>query len=274
MDAISKYNIIPQTTTGCPPHFLWHKKQLRNMPLFVFGEVGTTHVHETHLKKLQPRSAAVRYLYGSPDGYITVETISLSGNTRTKVRRIRAEDFKPYDGALDPCYTALRTTARHHDPVTTQITRDTPAPANLHQARRYPDAYIPGGWQESHDAELDQLDRLEAIRYMPTDQLPTNSKPISLVMTYKYKRDLFGETLKRKSRSSVNGKHMKPNVHFDPLDTTTYMADRSTVRMGLSSIPAHNRKVAKFDIVCAYVSEKWKSKVPVVIKQIQRFDGT
>lgn len=83
----------------------------------------------------------------------------------------------------------------------------------MHEAQKYPDATE---WAAAHNAELDKLDEIKAIEWMPAHLLTKDMKLVQLTMAYKYKRMDNGTITKKKAHFSLRGDRMLSNVHFDP----------------------------------------------------------
>lgn len=67
---------------------------------------------------------------------------------------------------------------------------------------------------------------------------------------------------------------MKPYIHFNPKQTASYIADKTTIRLLLSLKAALNFQVDHFDISSAYLHEKCRYILPVYVKQHPRFNST
>ena len=119
-------------------------------------------------------------------------------------------------------------------------------PKNLRAAITYPDATE---WALAHDAELDNLDSTNTVKWLHDSDIPPHTKLIPLKMTYKYKRHPNGTQAIRKC--TVRGDMMVPSVHYDPDQTTTYMAEKTSVRLLLSLCAAQNWVIEHFDITSA-----------------------
>ena len=186
--------------------------------------------------------------------------------------RIRALDFKQYHRATDPTYTTsavFKTFTPHSTPTT--VTNFTPAPLNPTQARKYPDA---AAWSAAHDAELDQLDDKKAIAWLTdASRIPKTSRPLPLKMTYRYKRDGTGSITKRKARCTLRGDKMRPHFHYDPDKTTSYMDDKTAVRLLFAIAATYKLPLEHLDIEGAYLHERFKHSRPVYVKQLARFNG-
>ena len=67
---------------------------------------------------------------------------------------------------------------------------------------------------------------------------------------------------------------MKPNVHYDPKKTATYMADHTTIRTLFALAASRNMAIEHFDITGAYLHEKCRHKNKVFVWHPYRFDGS
>lgn len=69
---------------------------------------------------------------------------------------------------------------------------------------------------------------------------------------------------------------MIPKVYFDPEKTTTYMAEKTTVRLLFAMAATFNMHIAHIDIKAAYLHEAfdYSGSEAVYVRQHPRFDGT
>ena len=65
-----------------------------------------------------------------------------------------------------------------------------------------------------------------------------------------------------------------PGVHYDPDQTTTYMAEKTSVRLLLALCAAKNWVIEHFDITSAYLHERYTHSTPVFVQQPCRFNGS
>ena len=95
-------------------------------------------------------------------------------------------------------------------------------------------------------------------------------------MGYRYKRDINGKVTKRKAHCAARGDTMIPNIHYDPERTTTYMTDKSSVRLLFAIAAAHNLLIEHIDIEAANLHEDFdhSGEKPFYVRQHPRFDGT
>ena len=67
---------------------------------------------------------------------------------------------------------------------------------------------------------------------------------------------------------------MVPGVHYDPDQTTTYMAEKKSVRHLLALCAAKNWVIEHFDITSAYLHERYTHPTPVFVQQPRRLNGS
>lgn len=144
-------------------------------------------------------------------------------------------------------------------------------PPNYAAARKYPDAQQ---WTAAHHSKLDALDTLGAIKWTPPSSILKNVKPLPLTMSYIYKRDNNNSIIRRKSRESVRGDLMKPQVHYDPEKTATHMADKASLRILFAITAQRQLLLDHFYFDTAFLDEKFQHPNPVYIKQHPRFNST
>ena len=197
---IFKYNITRHNSTGSLPYTTWFGPPPITQ-LYAFGQLGSIpHVtSETRRKKLDDRGFISRYMYDTYPTHIVVLELATG-----KYSKIRTANFRPYSRRTDPntstinifkCYTPHRTPSK--------ITSTTLPPKSRKQAQKYPDAIQ---CADAHNIELEKLDNMKAIKWLPPEQLP--EKLIPLKMTYRYKRDTAGNITERKVRRAVRGERM------------------------------------------------------------------
>ena len=87
-------------------------------------------------------------------------------------------------------------------------------------------------------------------------QIPKQTKPIPLTMGYRYKRNDQAEITERKARCSARGDEMILHIHFDPEKTTTYIADKTTVRILFALAASFN----------VHTANTYTSKQPISMK--------
>ena len=200
-DAAFKYKIMFHSATGTSPHHLWYGTTPDISALFTFGQLGTAPNYAPK-SKLAARADPVRYMYAHSLTDITVFNLRTS-----RYQRLRCIDFKPYKKAADPAHStrcAFSAFSRH---IPTTITTTTPPPRTYAQAKKYPDNHL---WEAAHNKELDAIDNKKVVIWN-TATPPT--KPISLTMSYRYKRDDVGNITERKARCAVRGDKMIPYIH-------------------------------------------------------------
>ena len=156
-----------------------------------------------------------------------------------------------------------------HGKLKKAIDEFTPAPATFAQARKYPDAKK---WAKAHDEELDKLNAMGAFKWGPLP--PGHSKPIPMIMAYRYKRSPKGQITERKARCSIRGDLMKAHVHFEPNHTAAHLADKLTVRLIFAIIASMQLHAEHFVISSAFPYEKYEYEKDLYVKQYPRFDKT
>ena len=67
---------------------------------------------------------------------------------------------------------------------------------------------------------------------------------------------------------------MRPGLHYDPRNISTFTADRSTQRLLPALHATYNMPIEHFDINSAYLHEKYEHDKPIYVKQMPKFDGT
>ena len=67
-------------------------------------------------------------------------------------------------------------------------------------------------------------------------------------MTYRYKIDQQDQHLIYKARCAVRGNLMQPGTHYDSDNTTTCMAEKTTMRLLLAMAASQNWACEHFDI--------------------------
>lgn len=93
-------------------------------------------------------------------------------------------------------------------------------------------------------------------------------------MTYRYETNKSSTSLQRKARCSIQGDLMHPDIHYDPDETSTYIADKSTVRLLFSLATAGSIHMEQMDLTGAYLHERYEHPRLVYIWQLQRFGRT
>ena len=132
----------------------------------------------------------------------------------------------------------------------------------MRQARRYPDAHQ---WATAHNAELDQLDSMNAFRWISPDYITGKHVLVGTIMNYRYKRDSGGKIKALKARCAIRGDRMRPNLHFDPEKVATFMADKSSIRLLLALAARDDLLIEHFDIKCAYLHELYQHRNPAYV---------
>ena len=269
--AAFKYNCTRHSATKQVPFTEWFGTPPAMKHVYIFGQLGTTPrlTDKNTLAKLHSRADPCRYLFPSNETSITI--LNMKTN---RAERARAIDFIPYDSQTDPAATtsaAFKSFTMHTTPKLVNTT--THAPKTHGQAKRYPDAAL---WAEAHDNELNHIDDQNIINWIPDSEVPKGTRLIPLTMTYRYKRDERGTIISRKARCSIRGDQMQANIHYDPDSTTTYTADKATVRLLLAIAATFEMHLDHLDITAPYLHEKFAQTgtEKVYVKQFARFDGS
>lgn len=223
--------------------------------LHIFGQLGYI-PYRTLSSKLKPRAQVVRYLHRLHPNHLLVEL------ENGKTQRVRSSDFRPYDPYKDPKLTTAATfhstdnsiydieyyksganaaqakafkiisqahmaATKQHSSIPKSISSNTPPPKNKAQSFLYPDAVE---WMLEIYNELDKIDKRWSVDCNEPDP-DKNHRPISFTVNFEYKRDKKGQVLERKSRFSLRGDLILPNIHYDTRMCSAPMADKSKIRM-------------------------------------------
>lgn len=165
----------------------WLGRSATPKRLFSFGKIGAVNRHRA-FKKLDNRGEWVRYVY--PYGQKHIIVLCENGNTK----RIRVRNFKSYEVEKDPeaisdiKFTHISSVAKafkaqQWHPILTCVTPTTPASMSLGKSRRYLDA---AEWGAAHEKELEQLDEINTIKWLPPVTKPTY-RPLTITMRYRCK---------------------------------------------------------------------------------------
>lgn len=266
-DAVFKYNISLHSTTKQLPYTLWHGHPPSISKLFAFGQLGAIPSLKDKKSKLERRGIHVRYMYA-----LNAETIMTQCIRTGRLIPSRTINFHPYNKSLDPKLQSsymFKSVSRHPTPAT--ISSTTPAPNSTTQARKYPDK---NDWARAHDLELQKLDQQRTIEWINNEKLPPNIKAIPLTMKYRYKRNSSGAIQEYKARCTLRGDLMQPHVHYNESETSSYMADKTTIRSIIAFAAATGYPLQHFDITSAYLHENSSASTTVYVKQLPKFDGS
>ena len=200
-DTLFKYNLLHHDSINTSPYNKWHGTQPRMTRIYTFGQLGSIPIYAPK-KKLESRADPARYMY--PTSLHTIVVVNL----RTQqYQQIRAVDFHPYQKEQDPTTTttiAFKTKTQYTPPIPKHIDTNTPPPTTLRQARKYPDA---DKWKQAHDAELQNLDQYDSIKWLPRDFEPPTEAIIPLMMLYKYKHTEDGSRTAQGQMKPPRGSH-------------------------------------------------------------------
>lgn len=95
-----------------------------------------------------------------------------------------------------------------------------------------------------------------------------------LTLTCNYKREKDGTVEERKSRASIRGDQMQPDINFDPDATSAPMVDKMAARMILTHNVEHGWHLEHLDVKSAFLHEKYRYGKPVYLREMARTDGT
>ena len=128
--------------------------------------------------------------------------------------------------------------------------------------------------REAHSSELDKIDTLKAIQWIPDDKIPHTARRIPLTMDYRYNKSPKLDITEHKARCDVRGDPMKPAIHHNRGHIAAHMADKATIRLLFAIQASGGLASDHFDIQSAYIHEPYKFEQPVYIRQHPRFDVT
>lgn len=168
-------------------------------------------------------------------------------------------------------YTA-RVAAARLAPV--QIKTHSPAPRNRIQAQTRPDSVH---WQAAWNNELDHLESIGAISYVPRSSVPAGTKLLPTKQFMTLKTDADGAPSRYKPRCVVRGDLQRPHVHFDPDYVSVATAERDSIRLLCSIASSELPSMADLDHVdihAAFPHERADPHQLMFIIQPLRFDGT
>lgn len=93
-------------------------------------------------------------------------------------------------------------------------------------------------------------------------------------MKYRYKRISSGKIVEYKARCSLRGDLMKPKVHYNESEASSYMADKTTIRSIIAFAAATGYPFRRFDTTSAYLHERASPSTTGYVKQLPQFNGT
>lgn len=268
-DAAYKYKFIMHSKTKQLPFTMWFGQPPETPKFYIFGQVDTIpHFgDQTKLRKQQSRDHLARYLHSTGERHIAILNV-----TTNRPQRVRSIDFTSHHRLQNHSQTtksAFKSFTPH--PTHSFVTRTTPAPLSRRQAAKYPDA---SEWATAHNNEVDQIDRTKEMRGIAYFSLPPGTKLIPLQVGYRYKRNQAGDVISRKAQCVVRGDKMLPRHHYDPDKITTYIADRTSIRLLFPLAAASSLQIEHFDIESAYIHEISEHTTTVYLKHPLRFGGS
>ena len=263
--AVDYHNHSPHSAHNKIPITMWNGTIPDVTTLLKFGQLG--HIHNRHTNnKLRPRASLVHYI-----GRLDTTHYHTYDPQTNKIGRCRIKDFKTYDPNTDPvvtCNTAKNNTQSNNiSPDSTPFS----TPKTLSDARKAPDA---AEWAVSWNHELDSLEKRGTITYIPSTQVPPDTKLLPVKMVLKTKTDANGNPITRKTRCNLRGDLQRPHEHYDPDNIASPVADRDAIRTALAIAAAHDYDAHHWDIESAFLHEAFGESTPLYIHQPQRFDGS
>lgn len=271
-DTVDKYNETLHHATKTVPAAVWHGRKPDNSNFLPLGQFGFVVDSKNPKKAAQDRSKLAQYLCRYDNNHYVI----LLSQTH-RVTKIRIKDFQTYSPYNDPdTYTMTPIHNQHnlHTPEATPIpTRNETIlpPRSRKEAQKSKHRLQ---WQKAYDEELEKLDNLNAIKWIPKHSIPKTATVVPLMITYRIKCDEQGEIDKFKCRCTVRGDKQIAHEHFNPDELSSAVAGKDAIRVGLSIAAEHNFHVEHIDIESAFLNDILKDTQPVYVKQPPQFDGT
>lgn len=125
---------------------------------------------------------------------------------------------------------------------------------------------------EAHNAELDKLEKLNAIEPMRDHLIPKDVKLIFLTMDYKYKRSVDGDVAKRKAPCSLLVDTMLKQIQYEPENTATYAANKTKYRAVIAVSKHRRQPLRHIDFFSTLEAERYDQPTPVYVKRMFRLD--
>ena len=267
LDTVDKYNHSYHSTTKTIPAAVWHSRDPQNNNLLPFGQYGFV-IDATKTKKAnQDRSRLAQYIGRHDLNHYKVYLVHTN-----RVTKVRTKDFQTYSPYYDP--ESYVTTATNFNTQISQTEKQKPTtnnPSSLKQARNSPHKEE---WKKAYNAELDKLDELEAIKWIPKASIPNGTTIIPLLITYRIKHNEHGHISQFKCRCTARGDKQIVHEHYDPLQLSSAVASKDAIRFGLSLAAAQNLHAEHIDIESAFLSDILEDTKPIYVHQLPRFDGS
>lgn len=270
-DVLCKYNLTLHDATRKFLYQLWHHRSPDISRLFAFGQQKTISSYMKHEDK--PDSQANPACYLQKISPIPIVAFNLRMN---QYKQPRSMDFGPYYHHLGLRYPASNFISLCDSQAVIHLShspfsRTTPPPATLHQLQKYSDVEY---WSTAHEGELETLDTNNTIVWISDRQIPPSAKLNSLKIKYRYKRSDEGTVNIRKARCTVRCDRMKPYIHFNPDDTTTYVSKRPPTRKIFCLTPTLNPSPEQLEISSAFLHEKCEHSNPAYVTRILPSNGS
>lgn len=162
---------------------------------------------------------------------------------------------------------------KYVQPIPTSIMETTPNPPTRGHALRYPDSDL---WGRSFDRELDKIGasgEMTGLKPAKLGLIPKGAKIVPLTITFNYKMAKDGTVEEHKSRSSVRGDQMQPDVYFDPGCTSVPMVDNMAARIVISHSVEYDWQLEHLDVKSAFLHEDYRYGKPLYLREMARADG-
>lgn len=259
-----------------------------------FGECGYVPLLYDIKTKSVPRSILVRYLSAPRTGIFRVLDPKIG-----RLFTCRAVDYRPYNPAYDPQrYIAhalplqeglKRRVNLHHvipsmaSAVTTHATSTStlpelpmasslpPPPKSLMAARRH---LFAKQWRQSYAEEVELLTVFGTFNMVDRRTLPRNDFVPRAQIRFTYKENDIYEVVGFKARIVYPGNRLVDGVHYDSKETSTYSADRDSLRFLIALASQRGYQLFHIDLKSAFLHERFKDKTPLYLQALTNFDGS
>lgn len=104
--------------------------------------------------------------------------------------------------------------------------------------------------------------------------LPKKTKIVNMTLSFNYKRCKDGKVEESKSRASVRGDQMQPDIHFDPECTSAPMVDKMAARMVISHNVEHGWILDHLDVKSGFLHETYRYSNPDYVRELVMANGS
>lgn len=153
---------------------------------------------------------------------------------------------------------AGKTRGNYNQNISEQVKTTTENPATRGHALRYTYGNL---WSRSLNTELDKVDANGTIQRLKSAELnliPKKTKIITIIVSFNYKRNMYGTIEELKSRPSLRGDQMLPHFHFNSEKTSAPMVGRISARLVVIHSVGHGCILEHFDIWSAFLHKDYK----------------